>query len=161
MNIQEVIDFICQTPENTNPNVLKGMLEELSGGTPTGSLPITVNGTYDVTNYASVVVNVTDYPSGVKYSQFSIYQYDGASGEDEEVFHCIIPYQQGFTWNQLINSSYCPLDSTGSFKEFTIDDGKVYSIYSESTWGVKSSGDQVLATDLLSEYNAYRSDVEW
>ena len=32
MNIQEVIDFICKTPENTNPNVLKSVLESMEGG---------------------------------------------------------------------------------------------------------------------------------
>ena len=32
MNIQEVVDFICKTPENTNPNVLKSVLENMEGG---------------------------------------------------------------------------------------------------------------------------------
>ena len=31
MNIQEVVDFICKTPENTNPNVLKSVLENMEG----------------------------------------------------------------------------------------------------------------------------------
>lgn len=32
MEIQEVIDYIEKTPQNSNPNVLRGMLEELGGG---------------------------------------------------------------------------------------------------------------------------------
>lgn len=32
--IQEIIDYLTNTPENTNPNVVKGMLESLQGDTP-------------------------------------------------------------------------------------------------------------------------------
>ena len=56
MNIQEVIDFICKTPENTNPNVLKSVLEDLAGG---GSSIETVD--VDVTTeFESTVLYFTD-----------------------------------------------------------------------------------------------------
>ena len=44
---------------------IKAVLQGQGGGgiTPTGTLNITENGTYDVTAYASVVVNIT-YPNG-------------------------------------------------------------------------------------------------
>lgn len=37
----------------------KALIASESGITPTGTLSITANGTYDVTNYASVIVNVS------------------------------------------------------------------------------------------------------
>ena len=30
--MDEIIDYVIETPQNTNPNVLRGMLENLSGG---------------------------------------------------------------------------------------------------------------------------------
>ena len=32
MEIDDILDYVKHTPENTNPNVLRGMLEQLSGG---------------------------------------------------------------------------------------------------------------------------------
>lgn len=29
MTIDDIIKYVCNTPENTNPSVLRGMLEEL------------------------------------------------------------------------------------------------------------------------------------
>lgn len=32
MDINEVVDFVCSTPQNTNPNVLRSVLQDMSGG---------------------------------------------------------------------------------------------------------------------------------
>lgn len=32
MTKEEIVQYVLNSPENTNPNVLNGMLEELSGG---------------------------------------------------------------------------------------------------------------------------------
>ena len=31
MDINEVVDFVCNTPQNTNPNVLRSVLQDMSG----------------------------------------------------------------------------------------------------------------------------------
>lgn len=48
-----------QLKASDGSEVTKQLTEEGTIPTPTGSLSITANGTYDVTNYASVIVNVT------------------------------------------------------------------------------------------------------
>ena len=58
MEIQDIINYVNESPCNTNENVLRGMLEALTGGGASGSVTITVNGTYDVSKKAEAVVNV-------------------------------------------------------------------------------------------------------
>jgi hypothetical protein len=56
MDKEDIIAYVTKTPMNTNPNILRGMLEFLKpqGGT----INITTNGTKDVAQYASANVQV-------------------------------------------------------------------------------------------------------
>jgi hypothetical protein len=62
MNIQEVLDYVMHTPANTNPNVLKSMLQALSEQEKIklGTLMVSTNGTYESPDgaYRKVIVNV-------------------------------------------------------------------------------------------------------
>ena len=62
MNIQEVLDYVMHTPANTNPNVLKSMLQALSEQEQIklSTLIATTNGTYQSPGgaYSKVIVNV-------------------------------------------------------------------------------------------------------
>lgn len=62
MNIQEVLDYVMHTPANTNPNVLKSMLEALSEQEQIklSTLVATTNGTYQSPGgaYSKVIVDV-------------------------------------------------------------------------------------------------------
>lgn len=94
MNIEDIIQYTQKTPENTNPNILRGMLKILKpqGGTITittngtkdvaqyasanvqvpasavvsGTYTATSNGTFDVTNYASVQISVPTYAGEIE-----------------------------------------------------------------------------------------------
>lgn len=71
---QEILEYVMNTPGNTNPNVLGPMLESISGITPTGEISIASNGEHDVTNYASANVNVSSSPDLSKQTtDFDIY----------------------------------------------------------------------------------------
>ena len=62
MNIQDVLDYVMHTPANTNPNVLKSMLQALSEQEKIklGTLVATSNGTYQQSGgaYSKVIVDV-------------------------------------------------------------------------------------------------------
>jgi hypothetical protein len=63
MNIQEVLDYVMHTPANTNPNVLKSMLQALSeqDKIKLSTLMVSTNGTYESPGgaYRRVIVNVS------------------------------------------------------------------------------------------------------
>jgi hypothetical protein len=63
MNIQEVLDYVMHTPANTNPNVLKSMLQALSeqDKIKLSTLMVSANGTYESPGgaYRRVIVNVS------------------------------------------------------------------------------------------------------
>ena len=42
MTKEEIIEYVMETPENTNPNVLEGMLDELVNSSGGGSMPFYV-----------------------------------------------------------------------------------------------------------------------
>lgn len=44
MTIQEIIDYVVHTPENSNPAVLKSMLEQLGSTSSAADSTITANG---------------------------------------------------------------------------------------------------------------------
>lgn len=61
MTIKDILNYVITTPNNTNPSVLKSMLNSLEGGggiTPSGTISISTNGDYDVSAFASASVLV-------------------------------------------------------------------------------------------------------
>lgn len=58
MDKQRIIDYVMQSPQNSNPAVLGSLLDQYGSEEPTGTLDITENGTYDVSDYAEVDVDV-------------------------------------------------------------------------------------------------------
>lgn len=60
---QNIIDYVMNTPGNSNPAVLGSLIDQYGEGiAPTGSLTIENNGTYDVSEYAEANVS-TNYPN--------------------------------------------------------------------------------------------------
>ena len=56
---QDIIKYVEETPYNTNPNMVRNMLDNIeSGDTPTGSIDIHEDGKYDVTDYAEADVHI-------------------------------------------------------------------------------------------------------
>lgn len=49
MQMEEIINSIMQSPENTNPNVLRGQLEGLATGGSGITIVHSINGTLDIT----------------------------------------------------------------------------------------------------------------
>ena len=73
--MDEVINYVMETPGNTNPNVLKGMLENYVE--PSGTIEITENGTVDVAEYASAEVNISSTVQN--YGEITIVNNTGVS----------------------------------------------------------------------------------
>lgn len=87
MDKQTIIDYVMQSPQNSNPAVLGSLLDQYaSSNAPSGTLDITANGTYDVSEYAEVEVS-TKYPndtingivSNFSSASLNIVYYDGTS----------------------------------------------------------------------------------
>lgn len=93
MNIQEVLDYVMHTPANTNPNVLKSMLQALSEQEQIklSTLIATSNGTYQTPGgaYSKVIVevptsssnnlklvDVTITSNGMNFNQIYLPNYD-------------------------------------------------------------------------------------
>lgn len=64
MDKNQIIEYVLNSPENTNPAILGQMIDEVSGPEPSGIVSITSNGMHDVATFASAYVNVQ--PSGTK-----------------------------------------------------------------------------------------------
>lgn len=83
MGTKEILDYVRNTPGNTNPSVLKGMLDSISGN---AELP--KNGQIKITNNASKGVDVmfgaaAAYdPDGGKTAEVFTRQYNISSGQN-------------------------------------------------------------------------------
>lgn len=49
MEIDEIVDYATNSPENTNPAVLRSMLSQLNGGSSSGGYPYVIETMYDET----------------------------------------------------------------------------------------------------------------
>lgn len=81
MDIQEVINYVLTTPENTNPAILRGMLEQLSSGGGGGENGFT---TAEVT----IVDNIGE---GVNMDLPIVYE-EGELGEGSPAALSAVPY---------------------------------------------------------------------
>lgn len=56
----KILDYVMETPHNTNRQILSNMIDEISegGDIPTGSIDIHEDGEYDVTSYAKANVHI-------------------------------------------------------------------------------------------------------
>ena len=57
MTKEQIIDYVMNSPANTNPNVLGSLLDGLGGIVPTKVTNISSNGTFDVTDCATANVD--------------------------------------------------------------------------------------------------------
>lgn len=61
MDKNQIIEYVLNSPENTNPAILGQMIDEVAGSEPTGTIDITSNGYHNVTNYSLANVHVPTY----------------------------------------------------------------------------------------------------
>lgn len=117
-----------ETPGNTNPNVLKGMLENYVE--PSGTVEITENGTVDVSEFASAEVNVSGgtiegldfFPleitvageTGVKYVKF--YNVFAGMDKDHIAFYDVLTSRQIASNNYKLFYPYSSTDRRGFFE---------------------------------------------
>ena len=123
MDKQQIIDFICFTPENTNPAVLGTVLDEYassSGREPViDSITLTENGTYEaeegVDGYSPITVNV---PSGSGYTKTVLWTNDDPTAPFKE--DLIITFDEQIPSSELRNTyvyiAYC--GAVGTFDRY-------------------------------------------
>ena len=133
-----------------------------TGSTLTGTIEITKNGTYNVLNYASAIVNVVgengetkelivDLPNSFITAD-EIYYFNVS--EDKILFSCNVvnsglyeynintgenvKLYSGYNWQyfQIIgNKCFISGDATGGLLIYNTDTGTINKIYSEASWG--------------------------
>ena len=110
MDKQQIIDFICSTPENTNPAVLGTVLDEYASGSGRepviDSITLTENGTYEadegVDGYSPITVNV---PSGSGYTKTVLWTNDDPTAPFEE--DLIITFDREIPMAEQKNTYLC------------------------------------------------------
>ena len=129
MNIDQVVDFVCRTPENTNPNVLRSVLQDMSGGGATytagENIAISSDNVISATDEKVKSVQMT---TGKNYPLLLSPKADQATASTvnrtgPEVYVTYRAdkyspiYQVGFLRSPYVSASY------GVFEEIASDDG--------------------------------------
>ena len=140
--MEEIIDYVVETPQNTNPNISRGMLSKL-GGSGMKVIPFPWDDNTQYIEAAEVDALITDLPDA--------FEYEITTSNEKILMRVLYEYKSvGLSSGNLVYL-FQPIRNPTKDKEFTI----VISPNSFISYGMAGSSKTLGYNSTTARYEAY------